>query len=212
MANPVSHLLKAAVFGLALACIAALPAKAQVVASLPAPTASIESDDRKVKPVAAWTDFCQRMPNECAVDTSEAAVIKMTPQVWKTLVSINRKINKKIKPKTDMEHWGVADRWDIPTDSFGDCEDYQLLKRQILVEKGLSRRALRMTVVIDEQNEGHAVLMVRTDQGDYILDNKTSAILPWSETNYVYVKQEGSDNQEWVSLGSVTSPTTTASR
>lgn len=212
MASPVSHLLKAAVLGLAIAFTATVSAKAQVVASLPTPTFSIDNDGRKAKPVAAWTDFCNRMPAECAVDTDEPAIITMTPQIWKMLVATNRKINNKIKPKTDMEHWGVADRWDIPTDGYGDCEDYQLLKRQILVKEGLPRRALRMTVVIDEQNEGHAVLMVRTDQGDYILDNKTSAILPWSETNYVYVKQEGSSSQEWVSLGGVTSPTTTANR
>ena len=56
--------------------------------------------------------------------------------------------------------------------------------------RGLPRRAMRMTVVIDELGEGHAVLMVRTDQGDYILDNKTSSILPWDETGYVFIKRE----------------------
>ena len=61
----------------------------------------------------------------------------------------------------------------------GDCEDFQLLKRRMLVERGLSRRAMRMTVVIDELGEGHAVLTVRTDRGDYILDNKTSGGVAW---------------------------------
>ena len=62
---------------------------------------------------------------------------------------------------------------------------------------------MRMTVVIDELNEGHAVLMIRTDRGDYILDNKTNAVLPWDETGYVYVKREGQDSMAWTSLGGV---------
>jgi predicted transglutaminase-like cysteine proteinase len=111
-----------------------------------------------------------------------------------------------------MEHWGVVDRWDFPEDGYGDCEDYQLLKRKLLAERGLSRRAMRMTVVIDEQGEGHAVLMIRTSRGDYILDNKTSAVLPWRDTGYTYVKREGQDSTAWVSLGGVSSPTATANR
>jgi predicted transglutaminase-like cysteine proteinase len=65
---------------------------------------------------------------------------------------------------------------------YGDCEDYQLLKRRKLVEAGYPHRALRMTVVIDEEGAGHAVMMVRTNRGDFILDNKRNAILPWHKT------------------------------
>lgn len=213
MTRPVRQILKAATLGAVFAEAALVGANAQVVASLPSPTESIEVvDGRKAKPVAAWVDFCQRNPNECAVNPEEPIAIAMTPKIWKSLVSVNRHINKTIQPMTDQEHWGTADHWDIPADGKGDCEDYQLQKRKLLAEKGLPRRAMRMTVVIDEEGEGHAVLMIRTTQGDYILDNKTSAILPWADTNYVYVKQEGSDSELWVSLGGVTSPTTTANR
>ena len=104
-------------------------------------------------------------------------------------------MNARIKPITDKDHWGVVDRWEFPDDGKGDCEDYQLLKRKMLAERGLPRRAMRMTVVIDELGEGHAVLMIRTDRGDYILDNKTSAVLPWDQTGYVYVKRESQDGR-----------------
>ena len=60
---------------------------------------------------------------------------------------------------SDRDHWGVADRWDYPDDGAGDCEDIQLLKRKLLSAAGLPRRALRMTVVYDEHQTGHAVLM-----------------------------------------------------
>jgi predicted transglutaminase-like cysteine proteinase len=69
-----------------------------------------------------------------------------------------------------------------------------------------------MTVVIDELGEGHAVLTIRTDRGDYILDNKTSAILPWDQTGYVFVKRESQESTSWVALGGRSSPTTTANR
>jgi predicted transglutaminase-like cysteine proteinase len=39
-----------------------------------------------------------------------------------------------------------------------------------------------MAVVIDEDGAGQAVLMVRTNRGELVLDNKTEAVLPWSET------------------------------
>jgi predicted transglutaminase-like cysteine proteinase len=184
--------------------------QAQTVASLP--SAPKVAERSAAKPVLAWTKFCERHPVECAVDTSEPAVIAMTSEIWRTIVSVNRRVNTRIRPITDKAHWGVVDSWDFPDDGSGDCEDYQLLKRKILVERGLPRRAMRMTVVIDELSEGHAVLMVRTDRGDYILDNKTSAVLPWHETGYVYVKREGQDSMTWVSLGGVTSPTSTANR
>jgi predicted transglutaminase-like cysteine proteinase len=53
------------------------------------------------------------------------------------------------------EHWGVEDRWDFAEDGYGDCEDYQLIKRRELVKAGLPRRAFRMTVVNDEVGDGH---------------------------------------------------------
>jgi predicted transglutaminase-like cysteine proteinase len=211
--------LSTAIFGrLARAALVGLPlivggatTEAQTLASLPAPSRAIEKNGG-ARPVAAWNDFCRRYPSECAVDTSEAATIEMTPETWRTILSVNRRVNTRIKPKTDMEHWGVVDRWDFPDDGYGDCEDYQLLKRKLLAERGFSRRAMRMTVVIDDLGEGHAVLMIRTDRGDYILDNKTSAVLPWRDTGYTYVKREGQDSTAWVSLGGVGSPVATANR
>ena len=76
----------------------------------------------------------------------------------------------------------------------------------------MPRRAMRMTVVIDEKGEGHAVLMLRTDRGDLILDNKTSAVLPWQRTGYVFIKREAQDAGPWVSLGRAIGPAVTANR
>ena len=186
-------------------------AAAQTVASLPAGTAPAAVTG-EARPVYGWVEFCQRHPQECAFDPTEPAAVALTPKTWQTIVSVNRKVNATIQAVTDQEHWGIPDRWDLPTDGYGDCEDFQLLKRKQLAEAGLPRRAMRMTVVIDEKGEGHAVLMVRTDRGDFVLDNKTSAVLPWHQTGYVYIKREGQNGSAWVSLGGATSPTVTANR
>jgi len=169
-------------------------------------------DAGSARPIQGWLEFCQRYPGDCAVDVNEPDIITLDPLTWRTILSVNREVNATISPMTDMELYGVADYWDYPVSGYGDCEDYQLLKRKLLVEAGLPQRAMRMTVVIDEKNEGHAVLMIRTDRGDFILDNKTDAVVAWHETGYVYVKRESQYATAWTSLGHTTSPTVTANR
>ncbi|MDB5647625.1 transglutaminase-like cysteine peptidase [Methylobacterium sp.] len=186
-------------------------AGAQTLASLPSVPSAITSG-ASARPIAAWVDFCQSYAAECAVNTAEAAQINLTPAIWATIVSVNRRVNKSLRAVTDMDHLHVADRWDLAEDGAGDCEDFQLLKRKLLAEAGLPRRAMRMTVVIDEKGEGHAVLTLVTDRGDIILDNKTSTVLPWRQTGYTFIKRESQDTVGWVSLGRSVSPVTTANR
>jgi len=184
---------------------------AQKVAALPAASELVAST-RQAKPISAWVEFCKRYPAECTVDLSQPATIALTATTWSTILEVNRRVNKSVRSLPDRDHWGVTDRWDLAEDGSGDCEDFQLLKRKLLAEAGLPRRAMRMTVVIDEVDDGHAVLMIRTDRGDFILDNKTNAVLPWSETGYIFVKREGQDSTAWVSLGGALSPVATANR
>lgn len=186
-------------------------AQAQQISALPAAAAPIMASGDARAPYA-WTEFCKRSPSECAVNLQEAERVEMTPKLWRTLISMNNKINREIEAVTDQEHWGVVDRWDFPTDGKGDCEDYVLLKRKRLAELGVPRRAMLATVVIDEENAGHAVLMIRTDRGDYVLDNKRNAILPWSQTGYVYVKRESQHQIGWTSLGGLSTSTVASAR
>jgi predicted transglutaminase-like cysteine proteinase len=189
-----------AVCGVALALIGGA-AEAQPTGALPSFSPGVSVRHTGAQPTMGWIRFCQQRPAECAVNPSEPATIQLTAQAWQTIVRINRQVNGSIKPMTDMAHWGVEDRWDLAEDGYGDCEDYQLVKRKKLAEAGFPRRALRMTVVIDELGEGHAVLMVRTDRGEFILDNKRNAVLPWHRTGYTFLKREGDAGSAWVSLG-----------
>src|SRR3712207_791796 len=175
-------LLKVVLVGIALTSFFGLVGPAAAESLFP----SRHTDHIKVVghagPTQAWISFCQRQPHECRVDLSQPARIPLTPSIWAALMQVNERVNSSILAVTDQDHWGVIDRWDYPDDGLGDCEDIQLLKRKLLVEAGLPRRALLMTVVIDEQGQGHAALMVRTDRGDLILDNKRAAVLPWMKT------------------------------
>jgi len=122
------------------------------------------------QPPPGWVDFCARQPSECAGPTTVPGELALSWGAWMDLVWINTWVNETIKPLTDIEHWGVVDRWSYPDDGYGDCEDYVLVKRRTLMQSGWPREALLVTVVRDEKDEGHAVLTVITDKGDYILD------------------------------------------
>lgn len=154
------------------------------------------------RPPIGWVDFCSQNRRECETRPMQARDVVLTPTTWRDLTRINQLVNTKIKPLTDMEHWGVLERWSYPDDGYGDCEDYVLLKRRMLIQAGWPRQALLITVVRDARGDGHAVLTVKTDKGEFILDNQNEEILLWSETSYRFVKRQSqTDPNIWVALG-----------
>ena len=158
-----------------------------------------------------WIEFCAENQRECATRPMEARDVVLTPTAWARPGADQRWVNTKIKPITDMEHWGVVERWSYPDDGYGDCEDYVLLKRRMLIQAGWPRQALLITVVRDKRGDGHAVLTVKTDKGEFILDNQNEEVLLWSETSYRFVKRQSqTDPNIWVSLGDPRPATATA--
>ena len=154
------------------------------------------------RPPIGWVEFCVEYAQDCHVKPLEARDVVLTQKAWKELARINQWVNEHVKPLTDLEHWGVVERWSYPDDGYGDCEDYVLLKRRMLMQAGWPRQALLITVVRDGKGEGHAVLTVKTDRGEFILDNEEEQILLWSETNYRFVKRQSqTDPNLWFSLG-----------
>jgi len=149
-----------------------------------------------------WVDFCQRYRGECADDERQALDIDLTPAAMRKIQRVNAWVNKSVTPMSDMEHWGVVDQWDYPTDGRGDCEDYALLKRKMLIEEGFPRQALLITVVKDKNGDGHAILTVKTSHGEYVLDNLADEVKPWNATAYRFVKRQSQTNQNvWVVIG-----------
>ncbi len=149
-----------------------------------------------------WVDFCNRYAGECDGPVLTPVILAPTFGNLRELEEVNRSVNNSVQSMTDMDHWGVVDRWDYPLDGKGDCEDYALLKRKILMSRGMPRQVLRITVVKDHAGEGHAILTVKTGKGDLVLDNMTDKVMRWDETGYRFVKRQSSEDQNrWMSIG-----------
>ena len=165
------------------------------------------------RPPIGWVEFCIAYKPECDTKPSAPRDVVLTAKAWSDLVKVNNWTNANIKPMTDLEHWGVVERWNYPDDGYGDCEDYVLLKRRMLMQAGWPREALLITVVRDKKGDGHAVLTVKTNEGEFILDNQEAQILPWNKTGYRFVKRQSqSDPNLWVALGEPYAPATVSAR
>ena len=177
--------------------IAALPLEALVMAPV-----SLKVGGAAREPMG-WTDFCKRYQGECDARPSTPLDIVFDEVARKAISRINSAVNAEITPATDQEMWGMEERWDFSSAGRGDCEDYVLLKRARLMAEGFARQSLLITVVTDLQGDGHAVLTLKTDRGDYILDNMNDEVKLWRETPYGFVKRQSEFDQNiWVSLGS----------
>jgi len=154
---------------------------------------------RTAQPVGHY-EFCRAHLDECAVRGDGRARVRLTPQAWNELVTVNAEVNLSVTPATDEEMFGRPEVWAYP-DALGDCEDLALLKRRELIARGWPAGALLMTVVHRPDGEGHAVLTALTDRGDLVLDNLEPRILVWNETVYRYVKRQSEWNSgHWLEI------------
>ncbi len=154
----------------------------------------------KANPPIGHYEFCQTYQSECQPTSLDNGPMQLTEERWKTMLHVNYTVNTTITPMTDMEIYGVEERWAYPT-TVGDCEDFVLLKRKMLMNKGFSASNLLITVVLQPNGEGHAVLTVRTDRGDFVLDNMRNKVMNWSETEYTYLKRQDTANPgRWVKI------------
>lgn len=145
-------------------------------------------------------EFCKREPRECSVRSRNETPLIMSDELLRRLQALTVSINKVVEPKSDLELYGQDEYWTYPVDA-GDCEDYALAKRRVLMGDGVSASNLLLTVLRRPNGEGHAVLTVRTTLGDVILDNLTGAVLNWDEAEYIYLKRQATNHTgRWVSI------------
>ena len=164
-------------------------------------------------PPIGWVEFCKIHEDECFIRPTKSRDVVLTTAAWRQLVETNNRVNTAIKPLTDLAHWGEVEKWSYPDDGHGDCEDYVLLKRRHLITAGWPREALLITVVRDKNDDGHAVLTVRTDKGEFVLDNQEGKVLLWTETGYHFVKRQSqADPNVWVEMDTPGSRHTVTSR
>jgi predicted transglutaminase-like cysteine proteinase len=196
---PASKLLLVAVSGALLTAVGGADGFAHRQAPEPRQSAFMRVYGPTLPPFG-FVSFCDRHPLECRQGPFEDARLELTAERQEELDHVNRAVNRLIEPATDLEVYGMAEYWTIPM-ARGDCEDYALLKRQVLMQRGWPASALLITVVRDEKNDGHAILTARTAKGDFILDNKFDEVRPWYGVPYTYVMRQSYINPKvWVSL------------
>jgi len=193
--------------------IAAFAIGAAVSLAAPPNAAALKSRDASFAPIGetkptpyGWLRFCAAQSAECEPAPGLPELVRLTSQAWAELNKINTVVNGQIEPIGDEDHYGIYEQdilnwWTYPDDGKGNCNDYVLMKRKLLIEAGWPKAALLMTVVVDHDGDGHLILMVRTHRGDLILDNMRQEILPWDRTGYRFVKRQSAfDPNDWVSI------------
>jgi predicted transglutaminase-like cysteine proteinase len=145
-------------------------------------------------PPMAHTIFCMNYPRECAPRkiVFRGGGIKMTPDRWQEIASINTDVNRAIRPQTNLG--GLAtEKW-VVAPAAGDCHDYAVTKRHELLAKGWPAHALLLAEVVTSWGEHHLVLVVRSQQGDFVADNLTADVRPLSRTSYAWVRMQNPSN------------------
>ena len=172
-----------------------------VIDQMPDPmVASAMSVGRITSQPIGHYEFCRATPAECRVRSAPSAPAALTDASWTALISVNQAVNAAVAPRTDLDLHGRSELWSYPGEA-GDCEDYVLLKRRMLMERGFSPADLLITVVRRPNGEGHAVLTARTDRGDFVLDNLDDEVRDWRDTPYRFLKRQASTHTgRWVDI------------
>jgi len=110
---------------------------------------------------------------------------------------INSQVNASVQYKTDLEQYDKPEFW-VEANTLGDCEDYALLKRKLLLEQGWPQEKLGLCICYMPNGQGHCVLWVETDKGSFILDNNYNWPVSPLDTNYTW--ESMLCNGKWLKL------------
>ncbi len=173
----------------------AQPAKTTSALGLEKSASLNYSGARKAAPIA-FLEFCIRYSAHCKRHGSKSAArsgaMKVTGKQISDLVAVNRSVNSSIRPVSDRTLYGVKDRWRVGV-AKGDCEDYALEKRRRLIAHGWPTSAV-LIALGRARGEQHAVLIARTSEGDYVLDNLTNQVLPVRRSSVSLSQVQSPDN------------------
>jgi predicted transglutaminase-like cysteine proteinase len=167
---------------------------------------------RPIAAPAGFSGLCSKYSWVCAPSgqgtVGQDAVLRLAK-------TVNNQVNRRTRQIDDKKQYGKEEYWALPTARGGDCEDLVLLKKKTLLESGVSSESLLIATVLDRKLNSHAVLILRTQKGDLVLDNLTNKIVPWKATGYTFLKlQDPQSLSRWqaVLVGGVIKDTPTASK
>ena len=148
------------------------------------------------EPPEAYRAFCLQYEGDCDLDGTHT--LEWSAAIQSDLERVNSDVNREIEFVSDWEFNGLVDVWDYPFACKGDCEDFALEKRRRLIEAGFPSASLTMAIAFHEvQFFPHAVLLVETDKGTFLLDNLYDAVLCWDAVPYIFTHRERPDGQ-WI--------------
>ncbi|WP_156796423.1 transglutaminase-like cysteine peptidase [Brevundimonas sp. BAL3] len=136
-------------------------------------------------------------------DQAAATSVDLDRQTWARVNTINRSVNRQIRSASDVAVYGTEDYWQAPAKAGarGDCEDYVLAKRAALIEAGVPAAALSIAIVKTRWGESHAVLLLASTSGEYVLDNLTPWISRWDQVDYEWRERQAPGKVfEWVQV------------
>ncbi|MES2006606.1 MAG: transglutaminase-like cysteine peptidase [Patescibacteria group bacterium] len=137
--------------------------------------------------------MCLKTPDIQTCKGGGKAKINVTADVIATLKRVNNRVNRTIQPKYDTSG---TDTWS-PNATSGDCEEYVLAKQQALIKAGIPASSLRMAYVKTRDGKDHAILVVKTNGEDLVLDNLVTSILPLGSTGYRIISMSGANPKKW---------------
>ncbi|MCA3700199.1 MAG: transglutaminase-like cysteine peptidase [Brevundimonas sp.] len=191
---------------------AVLPSTAAFAAEDAArPAVEAAGDPLRVEAVAA-TDFTataaagEAEPAATEITVAEAvpdttATYTLDRQGWRTVNHINRRLNREIRHVDDLDLHGEQDRWTLPVGSRGDCEDFVLAKRAALLDAGVPAEALSIAIVETRWGETHAVLLLASDRGEFVLDSLSPWVSRWDRVDYRWRERQARGGAfDWVNV------------
>lgn len=187
--SPISrHVLSACCSAVLLAMVAAEGA-AREVRCVPLALEVWRVED----PPAPYAEFCAREPAACALAGDTVVDWEANRSL---LERVNRAVNDEITLVPDAPGPSGEECWELPMEGRGDCEDLALEKRRRLVAEGLPSAATTMAIVHHEvQFFPHAVLLVETTRGTWVLDSLRDEVVCWDAVPYRYDRRERPDGR-----------------
>ncbi|MCJ9734181.1 transglutaminase-like cysteine peptidase [Bradyrhizobium sp. PRIMUS42] len=157
-------------------------------------------ESQAVTPPLSFSQFCVQNPEDCQRhEDRRIRDFRSSIQRWRELAEINSTVNFSIAPKDPLESRSDAEWQIFPYD--GNCGDYAVTKRHLLLRSGWPSSALLLAeVVIRTTAEHHLVLLVREGRAVLVLDNLSPVVTPLVDAldRYIFVRAEsGVDPQRW---------------
>lgn len=161
-------------------------------ANSPSPTRLATYEPVQAPP--AFLEACDRYDWLC--DNDPEAEDGFTDEELLALAKrVNTRVNNAVEHLSDLENHGTADYWTLPSNGRGDCEDFALQKMKELLAAGVAPKRLLMAVALYRRGENHAVLILRLDSGDLVLDNLTNRIRSPDRTGYRFLAMQSEEDR-----------------